>query len=115
MNFIKEFSKKVKTRALPETVKLIVKNKKALKIWVLVIASGIMIVNGIMQQPQVLKNKQEIAGLNDAISYEEERMQEVERLNDIVGTDEYVEKMAREKLGMVKEGEKFFKDVSKDN
>lgn len=106
---------KIKSDFLPQASKFVAKNKKSIKIWGLVIVSGTMILNGIIQQPQILKNKQEIADLNDAIVYEDERVEEVERLNDIVGTDEYVEKIAREELGMVKEGEKLFIDVSKDN
>ena len=108
-------SNKIKTDFLPYASKFVVKNKKSIKIWALVIVSGAMIINGIMQQPQIIKNKQEIADLTDSINYEDERVREVERREDIVGTDEYVEKEARDRLGMVKMGEKIFVDVSKDN
>ena len=53
--------------------------------------------------------------LMEAMKYEDERVEEVERLNEIVGTDEYVEKVARDKLGMVKEDEKLFVDVEKED
>ena len=34
-------------------------------------------------------------------------------MKDMVGTDEYIEKIARDKLGMIKANEKIFIDVSK--
>ena len=115
MSPLKELKKKAKSGFADRIIRFAVRHKKAILILVLVIASGAMIINGIIQQPQILKNKQEIKDLEEALAYEDERVEEVERLTDIVGTDEYIEKIAREKLGMVKEDEKLFVDVSKDD
>lgn len=71
-----------------------------------------MVIKGIMQQPQITKNQQQIANLQDQISYEEKRMQEVDALKEKVNTDEYIEKVARERLGLVKENEKIFVDAA---
>lgn len=101
--------------ALQLSTAFIAKHKRFIKIAVLVAVSGGMIINGISQQPQILENKETIARLGESLDYEDERVEEVERLKEIVGTDEYIEKIAREKLGMVKEDEKLFVDVSKDN
>lgn len=107
--------KNFKNGFLANTKEFVLRHKKAVMIWALVLISGGMIINGIIQQPRILKNKQQISDLEEALAYEDERVEEVERLTEIVGTDEYIEKIAREKLGMVKEDEKLFVDVSKDD
>lgn len=71
-----------------------------------------MIIRGVMQQPQIIANKEEIARLEEQIEYEGVRQEEVDEMSEMVGTDEYIEKIAREKLGMVKADEKIFIDVS---
>ena len=71
-----------------------------------------MIIRGIMQQPQILENKEEIARLSEEIDYEKARQEEVENVRESVDTDEYIERIAREKLGMIKANEKIFVDVS---
>lgn len=38
--------------------------------------------------------------------------EELKRQKEILDTDEYIEKVAREKLGMVKPGEKIFIDIN---
>ena len=65
-----------------------------------------------MQQPQILENKEEIARLSEEIDYEKARQEEVENVRESVDTDEYIERIAREKLGMIKANEKIFVDVS---
>ena len=87
-------------------------NDTKLKIFVLVIICGTMIIRGIMQQPKILDNKAEITRLNEEIQYEKARQNEVEDLRENVDTDEYIERIAREKLGMIKKNEKIFIDVS---
>ncbi len=114
MNSIKELEKKMQSGFWVNVKEFTVRHKKAIKIGALVVFSGGMIINGIIQQPQILENKQEIAVLKEALAYEDERVAEVERLTAIVGTDEYIEKIAREKLGMVKEDEKLFVDIAKE-
>ena len=113
MNIIKT-AKKINTSGLIAKTKAYCrKNSIRLKLIALLLICSGMIIRGIMQQPQIIKNKAEIANLNDEISYEKDRQQEVEKMKDIVGTDEYIEKIAREKLGMIKANEKIFIDVSK--
>ncbi|HIU49292.1 MAG TPA: septum formation initiator family protein, partial [Candidatus Avimonoglobus intestinipullorum] len=50
--------------------------------------------------------------LQEKIEYEKQRMQEVDEMKDKVDTDEYIEKVAREKLGLIKDDEIVFIDVS---
>lgn len=71
-----------------------------------------MIIRGIMQQPEIIENKNEIANLNEEIEYEKIRQSEVEEMRESVDTDEYIERIARDKLGMIKENERIFVDVS---
>ena len=47
-----------------------------------------------------------------SIEYEQERQKEIEELKGKVNTDEYIEKMASEKLGLIKSNAKVFVDVS---
>ena len=114
MNPITESQNKVQSGFLSAVKNFALRHKKAFKLGVLILVSGAFMANAFAQVPKILKNKQDIKILKDAIDYEDERVAEVERLNEIVGTEEYIEKIAREKLGMVKEDEKLFVDVSKE-
>lgn len=49
------------------------------------------------------------AELKEQIQAEKDRAAEIDELEDYVGTDEYVEGVAKEKLGLVHEGEIIFK------
>lgn len=115
MNLLKNLQNKFHSGFFADAKKFVINHKKPMTALVLILIAGGMIINGIIQQPQILKNKEEIKSLKEALQYEDERVEEVERLTEIVGTDEYIEKIAREKLGMVKEDEKLFVDVSKDD
>ncbi len=92
----------------------VIKHRTGIKIWILVLIVGSMLFKGIMQQPQINKNRERIARLEDQIEYEQERQAEIEDLKDKVNSDEYIEKMASEKLGLVKSTAKIFVDVSQD-
>lgn len=87
-------------------------NKKKIKIWLLVLIVGSMAFKGIMQFPQIHAAKAEIARLNEQIEYEKQRQSEVAELKTKVNTDEYIEKIATEKLGLIKNNSKIFVDVS---
>ena len=84
------------------------KNKHAIMFWAVVAVAGMMLFRGVMQLPQIHKNKQDIASLQEQIEYEGTRQKEI----DEVDTDEYIEKIASEKLGLVKSNAKIFIDVS---
>ena len=51
----------------------------------------------------------QISDLEKEKEQEEQRTEEIEKYKDYVGTDEYVEDTARDRLGMVKENEILFK------
>ncbi len=79
---------------------------------VIAITFSVMLIKGIMQQPRITENEAIIAELQEKIEYEKVRIAEVEDLKTKVDTDEYIEKVAREKLGMIKRDEIVFIDIS---
>jgi cell division protein DivIC len=87
-------------------------HKKGLKIALLIFFIGGMTFKGLMQIPQISEGKAKVAQLNSQIEYEKQRQEEVTQLRGKVNTDEYIEKMASEKLGLVKNNAKIFVDVS---
>ena len=90
-------------------INFVKEHQKGLKIALLVFLVGGMIFKGLMQIPQI---KAEVAKLTNQIEYEQERQKEIEELKGKVNTDEYIEKMASEKLGLIKSNAKVFVDVS---
>ncbi len=78
------------------------------------IAAIVMIIRGIGVQPDINANKQEIAELEGKIEAEKERQAEVDRMKENADSDEYIEKVARDTLGMVKSDEIVFIDVSEN-
>lgn len=110
---LKTTSKKIKNIPfLKKAVSYAKENDLKVKIILLIIICGAMIIRGIMQQPEIIENKNQIANLNEEIEYEKVRQSEVEEMRDSVDTDEYIERIARDKLGMIKENERIFVDVS---
>ena len=89
-------------------INFVKEHQKGLKIALLVFLVGGMIFKGLMQIPQINASKAEVAKLTNQIEYE----QEIEELKGKVNTDEYIEKMASEKLGLIKSNAKVFVDVS---
>lgn len=69
-------------------------------------------IKGIMLQPQITENYDKISELKAQIEYEQQRADEVDALKENVDTDEYIEKIAREKLGMIRKDEIMFIDVT---
>lgn len=110
---LKTMLKKLKnTSILRSVISYTKENKIKVKIILLVVICGAMIIRGIMQQPEIIENKNEISNLNEEIEYEKIRQEEVEDMRENVDTDEYIERIARDKLGMIKENERIFVDVS---
>ncbi len=78
----------------------------------LFIAVLILLINGIKLQPQITENYDKISELQSQIEYEEQRAKEVDALKENVDSYEYIEKIAREKLGMIRKDEIVFIDVT---
>ena len=73
-----------------------------------------LLVKGIVKQPEITNNKEKIQNLNQKIAEQQQRNDEVKDMMDKVDTDEYIEKVAREKLDLVKENEIIFIDVASE-
>lgn len=91
------------------------RNRKKILLWGFILIVFSMVFKGIMQQPQIYANKQKIAQLHEQIEYEKTRQVELDELSKKVNTDEYIEKIAREKLGLVNSNSKIFVDVSSED
>ena len=89
-----------------------IKHNKTVKLCALFILAGGMLFKGLMQIPQIKENEEQIAYLNDRIEYEHVRQAEADELKSKVDTDEYIEKIASDKLGLVKNNAKIFIDMS---
>ncbi len=79
---------------------------------VTVLASVTMIVKGFVLQPIISANEKKAQEIEESIEYENRRIEEIDSMIEKVGTDEYIEKVAREKLGMIKSDEIVFVDIS---
>ena len=87
-------------------------HKKGLLLLVLLLLVGTMLLRGVMPYPTLHAQQKEIANLNSQIDYETQRQKEVEELSKKVDSDEYVAKIATEKLGLIPSNAKMFIDVS---
>ncbi|MDO4618596.1 MAG: septum formation initiator family protein [Clostridia bacterium] len=76
------------------------------------IAVLVMLINGFRTQGPINRNKQTIAELETKISQEKARQAEVDDMRENMDEDEYIEKIARDKLGMVEKDELIFIDVA---
>lgn len=90
------------------------RKKKRLNIFILILMSGLLVYFGITfirQQEEILMIQNQMRALEHKIAKEKEIHEELLEQQSIVETDEFVEKIAREKLGMVKEGERIYVDM----
>lgn len=100
-------------KKMKKNVKKRVKTKKIrFSVALLVTAVIFMLVKGILLQPDIVKNKDKISELEAKISYEQQRAEEIDKLKENVESDEYIEKIAREKLGMIRKDEIVFIDIT---
>lgn len=97
---------------LGQMLRKVKNNIRTITVTVVVVLAVAMVFKGLMQIPQILENQKYAQYLADCIEYEQKRQEEVEALKDKVDTDEYIEKIAGDKLGLVKNNAKIFIDVS---
>ena len=76
---------------------------------VIVLLGAIVFVNSMPLKAKERAYKEQEIELQKQIKEEEQKAKEIEKLEEYVGTDEYIEDMAREKLGLVYEDEIIFK------
>jgi cell division protein DivIC len=78
-------------------------------IGVLILLTAVLTVNGMTLRAKEKSYQVQIAELEEQIEEEQARAKEIAELEKYVGTDEYVEEVAKEKLGLVYEDEIIFK------
>ena len=82
--------------------------------WVAAVVVGILIVVIMVACAGLLrrlnKNNERIEELESQIVYEEQRAEDIEEYRQYTKTREYIEEVAREKLGLVYDGEVIFKE-----
>jgi len=90
------------------------KRKKS-KIYLLVTLCAMVYFTYLMiGQERIIRDKSnQIAIVNQKIDDEKSKNAELKKQKDQVNSPEYIEKVAREQLGMVKPDEKVFVDVNK--
>ena len=71
---------------------------------------SVLTVKGISLQQKVNANASRLSSLDSQIEEEKQRTDDITALKEYMQTDEYIEKTAREKLGMVKDNEILFKE-----
>ena len=91
------------------------KHKGGIIIAVVAVCSGWFILKGIMQIPTIESNRAKIKEYETKITEEKERQAEIDDLGTKVNTDEYIERIASEKLGLVKSNATIFYDVSDED
>ena len=79
---------------------------------VTVVLAVVMVGKGFAVQPIIAANNARAAKIVEDIEKETRRIEELDAALASAGTDEYIEKMAREKLGMIKANEIVFIDIS---
>jgi len=89
-------------------------NRRRINLIMLVIMTGLFVyflATFIKQQDEISLIKAEMRSMQQKIAKEQEIHEELlEQVNQI-DSDEFIEKIAREKLGMVKEGERLYIDA----
>ena len=70
----------------------------------------VLMVEGQSLQKKIDDNIERQAELQEQLDAETARTQEIEELQEYMQSDEYIEKIAREKIGLVKDNEIIFKE-----
>ncbi len=76
---------------------------------VIILLAAVVSVNGITLRAKDKAYREQIEELEQRIEEEEQRTAEIDDLEKYINTDEYVEELAKEKLGLVNENEIIFK------
>jgi len=89
------------------------RRKKRLNPLILILMSGLIayfIVTYIRQEEEFSLIRSELRAIEHKIKQEEQAQEKLLEQQNKAGTDEFIESIAREKLGMVKPGERLFVD-----
>lgn len=87
-------------------------NRMSMILALIVVAAIFIVVavRSVSLRQQLSSYNEQIEALEEEIAEEEARTEQIEEYAKYVQTDEYVEEVARDKLGLVREGEVLFKN-----
>lgn len=109
-------SRKEKPMALEKSAKTNEQNKLSMGLAAVIVGVLIIVIMvacaGLFRR--LNRNNERIAELESEIVKEEQRAEDIEEYRLYTQTREYIEEVAREKLGLVYEGEVIFKEGSSD-
>lgn len=89
--------------------------KKRSKFWIIAFILLVVSLSPILidQQKMISLKNSEMSEVKEKIASETNIKDQLLRQKKMLNTDEYAEKIARDKFGMIKAGEKVFVDVNK--
>ena len=94
------------------------REQNRLSMWIAALVVGVLIVVILVACAGLFRrlhsNNEKIEELQSEIIKEEQRAQEIEEYKEYTQTKEYIEEVAREKLGLVYEGEVIFKEETSE-
>ena len=70
---------------------------------------GVLLYQGNSLQERIDSNEEKMDQIAEQIEEQQQRTKEIDELEEYMQTDEYIEKAAQEKLGLLKEHEIIFK------
>lgn len=76
---------------------------------IIVMLSAVIVIHGMALQARNKEYMAQEAELMAQLDDEKDRSEEIDKLKEYVGTDEYIEDVAKEKLGLIKQNEILFK------
>ncbi len=83
--------------------------------WLLLFLLGIILYSATVfasQQKDLNRVKKSIADIQAKIEEEDNLSLELQKQKKLIKSEQYIEQIARERLGMVKDGEKVFVDIN---
>jgi len=87
------------------------KGKTSIGIFILLVIFLYLSYIAVNQQRLIYAKNLELSKLEDKIAEEKKINEELKKQSKIIESDEYIEKVAREKLGMVKKNERVYVDI----
>ncbi|HOJ80326.1 MAG TPA: septum formation initiator family protein [Clostridiales bacterium] len=87
------------------------KGKATVGIFILLVIFLYLSYIAVNQQGLIYAKNQELNKLEEKIAEEKKINEELKKQSKMIESDEYIEKVAREKLGMVKKNERVYVDI----
>lgn len=79
--------------------------------FVLCVLLSVLLVEGNRLSGRIDSNNQRVTQLEQQLAEENERTEEISQMQDEMQSDEYLEKIAKERLGLIKDNEIVFKET----